>query len=131
MSRLSSKTFALISQLLDMQVGHWLSELSAELQERLDEDLQLHHRKARLLVVHAACHIVRMTCAFLIFANLAYVVVGSSFLSGTYGEFFPLGVPHQKADSCSCAGWESIKYQLEAVPVQVLCDKIWQRESSF
>ncbi|BFI31800.1 DNA polymerase eta [Marchantia polymorpha subsp. ruderalis] len=54
-----SKTFPGPESLKNLDtVGHWLSELSAELQERLDEDLQLHHRKARLLVVHAACHIV-------------------------------------------------------------------------
>jgi hypothetical protein len=37
---------------------HWLGELSDRLQEQLDLDLEMHNRKAKLLVFHAAVHLV-------------------------------------------------------------------------
>ena len=41
-----------------MQVMHWLGEMCGELQERLDTDLEMNNRTARLLVFHAACQLV-------------------------------------------------------------------------
>ncbi|KAG0553321.1 hypothetical protein KC19_12G002200 [Ceratodon purpureus] len=38
-------------------VMHWLGELSDRLQEQLDLDLEMHNRKAKLLVLHAAVHL--------------------------------------------------------------------------
>lgn len=38
-------------------VMHWLGELSDRLQEQLDLDLEMHNRKAKLLVFHAAVHL--------------------------------------------------------------------------
>ncbi|CAM6116824.1 unnamed protein product [Calypogeia fissa] len=54
------KTFPGPKALKDLDsVSHWLSELSGELQERLDADLQQNNRSAKLLVCHAACYLER------------------------------------------------------------------------
>ena len=37
---------------------HWLGEMCEELQEKLDSDLEMHNRKAKLLVFHATVHLV-------------------------------------------------------------------------
>jgi len=37
---------------------YWLGEMCEELQERLDLDLEMNNRKAKLLVFHAAVHLV-------------------------------------------------------------------------
>ncbi|KAL2633745.1 hypothetical protein R1flu_005224 [Riccia fluitans] len=56
------KTFPGPTALKDLDsIRYWLTALSAELQERLNADLELHKRKARLLVVHASCHMVGKT----------------------------------------------------------------------
>ena len=41
-----------------LQVMHWLGEMCEELQERLDLDLEMNNRTPRLLVFHAAVHLV-------------------------------------------------------------------------
>jgi len=43
---------------IGLQVMHWLGELGDRLQEQLDLDLELHNRKAKLLVFHATVHLV-------------------------------------------------------------------------
>lgn len=43
---------------VDLQVMYWLGEMCEELQERLDLDLEMNNRKAKLLVFHAAVHLV-------------------------------------------------------------------------
>ena len=48
----------LIVRCVEVQVMHWLGELSDRLQEQLDLDLEMHNRKAKLLVLHAAVHLV-------------------------------------------------------------------------
>lgn len=49
---------ALFVRYIGLQVMHWLGELSDRLQEQLDLDLEMHNRKAKLLVFHAAVHLV-------------------------------------------------------------------------
>jgi DNA polymerase eta len=60
-----SKTFAGPKSLKDMaSVMYWLGEMAEELQERLDLDLENNNRTARLLVFHAACHLVHIPRPF-------------------------------------------------------------------
>lgn len=50
---------SLIPEILGIQVMYWLGEMCDELQEKLDIDLEVHNRKAKLLVFHAAVQLVR------------------------------------------------------------------------
>ncbi|KAJ7518246.1 hypothetical protein O6H91_21G061000 [Diphasiastrum complanatum] len=57
-SHSSGKTFPGPKSLKDLSaVGHWVRELAEVLQERLDMDIEQNNRIARLLTLHAGCHL--------------------------------------------------------------------------